>query len=505
MYRRRHEDENENNNTSSSSSAALPSSSFFQQQVVEDETAVVVVVVDDDGGNNNNNNGGGVGGGAGAGRDSSSTSRAFLKKIFFVLPLFLLCCRRRRRHWWWNTFNSLSVPKRIVLVLLVVWNGYFVVQKLIYWFPRGIEEPFKDYPYWRALIFNPVRYIQAKSSSYYFTSSQSPPRRMIRNFTMTPERAYYINMDRSKDRMKMFIEMNKDDDDDGNDGGEINIQRFSAHEWVVDTADDDGGSSNNTTKASSRDHAARLSLQQEWEDRYPFLRLSSRRKKYGDAGCSLSHLLLWQEKLIDNHDRNDDNYNNRNDDDDQIDDQHRNPYLFVFEDDALLLEPLRRRRRVRHNNRQKNNDNNNNNDNNYYPVISAPDEADIVFLVGTAMKLVDVPWRRWRRPRRWRGGEGNISSSSEQQQQEEEQTEQPAVRVIGGYGALGYIITRNGAIKMMEYLRTSKEPVDLSFFEAPSSLKVFLPIVSSQWPAVRHRPVGGSSRSARINLNQRRR
>lgn len=314
---------------------------------------------------------------------------------------------------------SLSVPMRIVVSISLVLTGWFVTQKILYWIPR-IEKPLENYPYWRALIFNPLRYFHAK-----YMDSDRP--KAIRQFVMTPERAFFLNMDRSEQRKHDFFRMNQEDD-----GGATMVQRFSAHEWI--------GEEDNDSSSSSRNEKRRL--QEYWEDRYPFLKMSSQNRNYGDAGCSLAHLLLWQEKLID--------------------DPHQD-YLFVFEDDVRLLRPLRQNSRRKSSTRDD--------EKNTYPIIQAPDVADIVFLIDYALKRVDVPW--------------------------ESSTDEHAVRVIGGFGAQGYIITRAGALKMIDWLQTSRKPLDLSFFAA-SSMKVYLPI-SSQWPAVQHVPKG----SARLGLNEK--
>ena len=312
----------------------------------------------------------------------------------------------------WKVWQSLSVRSQALVAVSLVAVGWFMVQQLLYWVPR-IEKPFEEHPYWRALIFNPLRYFHAK-----YLDPDRP--KAIRQFVMTPERAFFLNMDRSQQRKSDFRKMNQDAK------GRLIIERFSAHEWIGDS----------NPSRNTEDGAAKLKIQKYWEDRYPFLKNAARKKDYGDAGCSIAHLLLWQEKLIDaNQD-----------------------YLFVFEDDVRLLQPLRH-------------SSSKNNSAIVYPIIEAPDVADIVLLVNFAMKRVDVPW---------------------------EASTEPAVRVLGGFGTMGYIVTRVGALKMIEWLQTSRYPLDLSFFAA-SSMKVYLPI-SSQWPTVKHAP---KDVSARLVLNEK--
>ena len=261
-------------------------------------------------------------------------------------------------------------------------------------FVMNLETPFRN-PYWRAALFNPVRTLQAR---YWDDKPQQ-----IKTFSLTPQNAFVLNMDRDYKRLQQFRSKNP----------EI-IQRVAAHEWI--TLDKKNSSYNQTLSNAT------IWQQHYWELRYPWIQMASRIGKVGDAACSLSHVSLWKEKLLDAAGQD---------------------YLFVFEDDAILTESLTRNH-----------------------TIQAPDNADIVLLTEGATKRVAIPFQS-----------------------------ATVTRVIGGYGTLGYLITRQGALKMLDFLQRSREPVDLSFFEA-SVVKVYLP---TSWPLVHHSGI----QSSRININRK--
>lgn len=294
-----------------------------------------------------------------------------------------------------------SLMNKIIVALSVAFFGWWFIRELLYWIPR-IEQPFEKYPYWRAMIFNPIRYVHAKYLDPVRPAS-------VRHFAMTQSTAFVINLDRSSQRMKQFWWVNSAG------GVAPMIQRFPAHEWTT---------SINDTET--------IRIQEYWQQQYPFLKISARKGNYGDAGCSLSHLLLWKETLLDGNQE----------------------YIFVFEDDAQLLNPLRQ----------------SSVGNGSYPHIDAPDVADIIFLAHPASKRVNVTWTG---------------------------SEEPATRLLGGFGTWGYIMTREGAQKMLACLQTSRKPVDLSFFAA-APMRIYLPI-SSQFPTVLHNQMP----STRLGLNKK--
>jgi GR25 family glycosyltransferase involved in LPS biosynthesis len=314
--------------------------------------------------------------------------------------------------------RSIQVKARPVLVVVAVWMCGFLVTTalLVYIIPR-IEKPFQEYPYLRAKVFNPLRYLHA---AYV---DQKPKWDKVRTFVMTNETAFVINLESNTQRMTRFVSQNKPS------SVEI-IQRFSAHEWISSSSSS-SSTYGRTTTTTPDEALQKIQLQRQWANNYPFLKISAGHRKFGDAACSLSHLLMWQEKLID----------------------AQKDYIFVFEDDATLLEPLRSSH-----------------------TIQAPDVVDVVFLAASAVKRVAVAWEQ--------GGDWNDAA--------EKKEPEPATRVIGGYGALGYIITRQGATKMLEFLKRSRALMDVSLFKS-ASLRIYLPL-TGQWPAVWHDRTRSSSR-----------
>jgi GR25 family glycosyltransferase involved in LPS biosynthesis len=259
-----------------------------------------------------------------------------------------------------------------------------------------VEGAFQD-PYRRAKIFNPFRTFQAR-----YLDTHRP--QGLKTFHLTNETAFVVNLDRDKDRLRDFRHRNPSF-----------IQRFGAHQWTKNNTSENPG----------------VQIQQQWGAKYPWIKIASDRGNPGDAACSLSHILLWKEKLL------------------GVDGQD---YIFIFEDDIRMTEPLRSQH-----------------------ILQAPDVADIVFLMPSAMKRVLVPWKEMNPDNSW-----NISK-----------------RVIGGFGTFGYLITRQGAIKMMDFLATCREPIDLAFFGS-SSVQVYLP---ESWPLVRHSP-NPNAESSRLQINQ---
>eukprot|EP00980_Cylindrotheca_fusiformis_P018571 scaffold6155_cov108-Cylindrotheca_fusiformis.AAC.6 len=128
-------------------------------------------------------------------------------------------------------------------------------------------------------------------------------------------------------------------------------------------------------------------------------------------------------------------------------------YIFIFEDDIRIKEPLRSKLALR-----------------------APDVADIVFLMPSAMKQAMVPWK---------------------EMNDDHKTWNVSTRVVGGFGAFGYLITRRGAEKMMKFLTTCRVPIDLAFFGS-TSVQVYIP---ERWPLVRHEP-NPNAESSRLQINQ---
>jgi hypothetical protein len=318
------------------------------------------------------------------------TERSGKSKNSLFLGSVIHCVKSLRRR----PFSTM-----LFLVIFAYWICLFTAL-IRYIIPR-MEKPLEKYPYLRAKVYNPLRYIQV---SFF-----DPRPSKIRSYVMTNTTAFFINLDKDEKRREAFLSRNQD--------VAAYTQRYRAHEWVK----------SRTLKPQS-DSLERFELQNKWKGKYQYLQLSSNQGKFGDAACSLSHILLWGDMLITN------NYE----------------YIYVFEDDALVLEPLRS-----------------------HHSIQAPDLADVVFLSSGAIKRVDVPWQ---------GVNQNLPGSY-------------AVRVIGGFGAYGYIITQKGAKKLLDCFQRSRDPIDLTFFSC-TSLHVYLPI-SGEWPTVGH----GGFTSTRLGLN----
>lgn len=246
-------------------------------------------------------------------------------------------------------------------------------------------------PYYRPIVLNPIRTFWSR-----FLDNHRPQK--VITFHMNQESAFVINLDQDTQRLKTFMARNKNPP----------VSRFPAYKWHVRPENED-----------------EKEIQYYWAMKYPYIKYAAKIGKYGDAACSLSHVSLWQEKLLDEKGRD---------------------YIFVFEDDARLLPPLT---------------------SNF--IVKAPDVADIVLLPKTASKIVSIPWE----------GSDNPNPSI------------TSTRAIGGYSTMGYVITKNGAEKMLKALHSSQEPIDLAFYEA-SNVRVYLP---TPWPLVAQSGLKSSRRS----------
>jgi hypothetical protein len=142
----------------------------------------------------------------------------------------------------------------------------------------------------------------------------------LKTFHLTKDTAFVVNLDRDKDRLHRNPSF---------------IQRFGAHQWMNDNTLENPG----------------VQIQQQWGAKYPWIKIASDRGKPGDAACSLSHILLWKEKLL------------------GVDSQD---YIFIFEDDIRMTEPLRSQH-----------------------ILQAPDVADIVSLMPSANPGVQIQQQEW--------------------------------------------------------------------------------------------------------------
>eukprot|EP00985_Skeletonema_marinoi_P017352 scaffold9474_cov114-Skeletonema_marinoi.AAC.6 len=194
------------------------------------------------------------------------------------------------------------------------------------------------------------------------------------------------------------------------------------------------------------DDDTELKTQQMYFDQYPVLKYLAKHEGMGTAACSLSHLRLFQDLL----------------------DQDTSDYIVVFEDDIEILDPLLDNK-----------------------IVLAPNNADLILLSQCSLAHVSVSWQKKR---------GMIRQAVAAAKDNTTLTTSPihsnnAIRVISGFSAWGYIITKRGArIILDEYKKERTEPMDVYFFKN-ANLKVYLP--TSDWPVVAHGKLG--VKSARRN------
>jgi hypothetical protein len=216
------------------------------------------------------------------------------------------------------------------------------------------------------------------------------------------------------------------------------VTRVDGWRWIVDNhqGDSDG---------DGRLRSEKQQLQEEYERRYPFLKDSARHRRYGDAGCTLGHVRILEQFCC--HGNGD--VGGGDDDDDDGDDE----YIFVFEDDVQLLPPLI----------------------DTYQVL-APADAHVVHLVAYATKVVPVPFY------------AAFAAAGHNRDGEHPDGWMVANRVIQGYGAQGYVITKTGARNLLQHLERHSDPADVGL-TGSSSLRVYQPM--NGFPLVRH--LGGTS------------
>jgi GR25 family glycosyltransferase involved in LPS biosynthesis len=201
--------------------------------------------------------------------------------------------------------------------------------------------------------------------------------------------------------------------------------------------------------------------QEEWSKKYPWL--ASTRAKNGEKGCSLSHIRLLEDFVLEyqnyTNSRSKSNSNSSVNDtsyDDDGDSDEEDWYRFVFEDDAQIMEPLLSQ-----------------------GYVSAPADADVIFLFNGVTRAVRVPYDSHRR--RPDVDEAILastlpSSSSSSSLSNSVDDDDYAVRVITGFGTQGYVITVRGAIKFLHCLSIYSEPVDIVLLRSCSaSLRIYLP------------------------------
>ena len=254
-----------------------------------------------------------------------------------------------------------------------------------------------------------------------------------RRFAMSYNSTFVLNLESDKERWEFFQRVNQKRMKD--------IKRIPStriHPEISAQIQTKGREQNVITNQDD----AELKTQQIYFSKYPALRYLAKHEGMGTAACALSHLRLLQDLL----------------------DLDASDYMFVFEDDIQILDPLLDD-----------------------GVVMAPNNADIVLLSACSLGQVSVPWQKKRGMIRRAAttAKDNITVSANTNH------DNNAIRVISGYSAWGYIITKRGAkILLDEYKNERKEPFDVYIFKN-ANLKVYLP--TSDWPVVAHGKVGVKS------------
>lgn len=316
-----------------------------------------------------------------------------------------------------------------------------------------VELQIKD-PYLEAIFYMPSRYLYVR----FFdqrpqVGGTSTP--FLRPFVLTGNNTFVINLAKDHIRFHAFLTRNPN----------LPHQRFEAREWILHSKKESyvraihgkQDSYNGTLTMNVRNFDdVEYQKQAQYAERYGFLKQATKRGAVGDAGCTYSHLRLLREVLLgwdtadDNHDG--DNTLTAMTSDAQMDHDRsleKRDYLLVLEDDAIVVPP-------------KSSSWVDNQSDSRTMVVYAPYDADVVFLQEqeTATKLVSVPVLH------------SMSSGAVESVDE-------VVRVIQGYGAFGYIITRRGVVKLLQYYvrNTSHQtPIDVAMLSL-GQLRVYLPLL----------------------------
>jgi GR25 family glycosyltransferase involved in LPS biosynthesis len=250
---------------------------------------------------------------------------------------------------------------------------------------------------------------------------QDPPSQIQRTFRITTDNAFVIHLEQDTDRWQRFLEVNTK-------SPAIQLfQTFPAFEWTPNNV-----VGNDEKETDHHHHHQQVLL----EERYPSLHQNVQEQLFGDAGCSASHLLLLERFLA-------------------SEETSTNDYIYVLEDDAKLLEPLATQ-----------------------ALVTAPADADVVFLMPSSTKRVKVPY---------------YYSDSDESSSTQHSKDAFAVRVIGGWGAYGYVITRQGAKKLLKYMDVNiHDPFDVAMTRA-YSWKIYHS--TNKWPQVQHVRHGSTRRN----------
>ena len=267
--------------------------------------------------------------------------------------------------------------------------------------------------------------------TFYIRYLDDKPAAERRTFRSTANNTFVINLERDTERRNQFEKVNSREKGVG-----VPYQFFSATEWEnnVENTNVHHSSNHNESESSAIDiDIARQARtrQEEYARTYAFVSQKAAQRHYGDAASTLSHIRLMEQLLASSED-----------------------FYFIFEDDAVLKEPFRST-----------------------GAVQAPSDAQVVFLVQYATKKVKV----------------KAVARGPATDEEEDDNNQDEVRVVQGYGAMGYVVTRTGAELILRHLRGHPVPFDVALAGEPWGLRVYQPV---GWPLVGHRPIGGSRRHA---------
>eukprot|EP00536_Pseudo-nitzschia_multiseries_P013543 jgi/Psemu1/68750/estExt_Genemark1.C_5850016 len=242
----------------------------------------------------------------------------------------------------------------------------------------------------------------------------------VRKFTLRHGRSFVINLDVDKERWNDFQDSNRKQ--------LPNISRFPA--TSLQTKIDD-----------KREHY--------YLEEYRFLPKLIENEGKGSAACAISHLKLLAEFVA-----------NATDDDD---------YIFVFEDDAVLTPQLLQG-----------------------GFVVGPDNADFILLTEYSSAHIRVPFDRTRHTTATRNLNLNLNLNhlgddvytNKTMEENYAESINSAVRVVSGYSAMGYVITRRAARIVLEEMKDESHlPVDVYYFANPD-IKAYLPLLG--WPLVQH-------------------
>jgi GR25 family glycosyltransferase involved in LPS biosynthesis len=267
-----------------------------------------------------------------------------------------------------------------VLLLAAHWIYFYLLPKLI----PGPHSNFDDV-FWRAFLLMPWSYLKI-----HLWDPQPPTGDF--QYKITNENSFVINLNQDQQRWQHF--------------GKTNHlgTRFSASDL-------------------SQPGVLATPTTRKYIAMYPNMGALVAQRRYGEAGCFLSHVRALQQVLDNNL-----------------------TYAFIFEDDAILLRPN-------------------------LTIVEAPSPVDFVFLTTNVLRATRM---------------------------------KHGIRVMGGAGTYGLMVTQRGATKMLQLLRRGScgifdqkkcktDPIDIALmkYAARYGLEIYLPV---GWPLVKHSKAFQSSK-----------